>query len=90
MPGGVAAEPRTVVLVRDFFEAIEDRDVDRALRLARAERPTGEAGRFLVPEALDDDWKVVAVTEKSDYDWNDYAEAAVVLEGEDRRRLERA
>ncbi|MFI0354159.1 hypothetical protein [Actinomadura sp. 9N407] len=76
----------TESLVRAFYEAIKERDVGKALRLAKAERPGGEEGRFLVPEAIDDDWKIASVTERSNYEFDDYAEVVVVLEGKGGER----
>ena len=79
------AEPDTVALVRDYLEAIKERDVGKALRIARVDRPEGEAGRFLVPEALDEDWTIVRVTETFDSASSGYAEVTVVLAGKDRK-----
>ncbi|GLZ06606.1 hypothetical protein Acsp03_40720 [Actinomadura sp. NBRC 104412] len=82
------AEPDTAALVRDYLEAIKERDVGKALRIARVDRPEGEAGRFLVPEALDEDWTIVRITETFASDYSDHAEVTVVLAGEDRKRHE--
>lgn len=38
-------------------------DVDRALEVAGVERPAGESGRFLDPDAIGDDWRAPKVTD---------------------------
>lgn len=81
-------ETGPVGLVRDYFEAIRDRDVAEALEVAGIDRPGGEAGRFLVPEALSGGWEVLKVAEEFDSDTLGYAEVEVVLEGPDGKRHE--
>ncbi|QKG25107.1 hypothetical protein [Actinomadura verrucosospora] len=80
-------EPETVALVRGYYEAIRKHDVRKALRIAKAGPPAGEAARFLAPGALGD-WKIGAVTETDGfvYSGDDDAEVTVVLVGEHRRR----
>lgn len=57
----VTRTPGPVEVVRQYFAAIRERDVDKALRAAGVERPTGESAALLVPEALADDWEVVDI-----------------------------
>lgn len=59
----VTRQPGAVDVVRDFLAAVQRRDVTEALRIAGAERPDGERGRFIDAAALDGDWQVVDVTE---------------------------
>lgn len=59
---GADREPDAVV--HDFLTAIAEREVDLALDIAQvAERPNGEAARFLDPDALGDPWEILEVTE---------------------------
>ncbi|MBO2456827.1 hypothetical protein [Actinomadura violacea] len=81
--------PETVTLVRGYYEAIRKHDVRKALKIAKAEPPAGEAARFLAPRALDH-WRIGAVTETDgfEYSGDDDAEVTVVLIGEHRKRYE--
>ena len=53
-------EPSSVTTVRSFLEAVQAGDVDTALGLAKSR--TGMSD-FLVPEALDDRWKINEVAQ---------------------------
>ncbi|HIV58569.1 MAG TPA: hypothetical protein H9902_11515 [Candidatus Stackebrandtia faecavium] len=47
--------------VRSYLEAIHDGDVEAALEYVE-HRPTGQEARFLVPEAMSQDWSIVGVS----------------------------
>jgi hypothetical protein len=62
-----AREPDDPVeLVEAFFEALRDKDVDRALGYTDASVPTGEEGAFLHPDAVGDEWEVLDVSAVED------------------------
>ncbi|MBC6458747.1 hypothetical protein [Actinomadura sp. HBU206391] len=74
-------EPKPVALVRDYFEAIGERKVEEALRVAGVQRPRGERGRFLVPEAIDGGLEIAKITVESED--SEYADMTVVVESRD-------
>ncbi|WP_100445328.1 hypothetical protein [Glycomyces xiaoerkulensis] len=56
-------EPDTPAeLVSAFFEAIRDKDLDRAFGYTDATVPTGESAAFLHPDAIGDEWEVLEVS----------------------------
>jgi hypothetical protein len=60
---GAPREPDSVAHVREFLTAVRERRVTDALALAGADRPRGDAGRFVTAKALSDDWEIVALRE---------------------------
>ncbi len=57
-------------LVSAFFQAIRDKDLDRALAYTDVDVPVGEAAAFLHPDAVSDDWEVLDLAEDtSRYSW---------------------
>src|SRR5699024_4685529 len=52
-----------IELVSAFFQAIRDKDLDRAFSYTDVDVPVGEAAAFLHPDAVDDDWEVLDLTE---------------------------
>lgn len=64
-------------VVRAYLTAILDREVDEALRIAKAERPSGGAGSLLTATAISDGWAIGTTTAQNVSD--DRAEVMVSL-----------
>ncbi|WP_026923399.1 hypothetical protein [Glycomyces arizonensis] len=52
-----------VEIVEAFLEAVHDKDLDRAFGYIDGSIPVGEEAAFLHPDAIDDDWEVLDLTE---------------------------
>lgn len=58
------SEPDTPAeLVEAFFQAVLDKDLEKAFSYTDASVPSGEAAAFLHPDAIGDDWEVLKTTE---------------------------
>lgn len=77
------SEPAPVALVRDYYEAIRERKVEEALRLAGGQRPRGERARFLVPEAMDGGLEIAEITVVSERNDGEYTDMLVTFEARD-------
>lgn len=69
-------------VVTDYFAAILDGDIDTALSLVD-EHPTGASSRFLAPEAIADDWRVVSITDAGEGEYDRDRVVRVALGGPD-------
>lgn len=59
------ASDDTTTVVEDFFAAIQDKDVDAALKLVDSDKvPSGNEAAFLKPEAIADGWRLESTTVK--------------------------
>ncbi|HIV58566.1 MAG TPA: hypothetical protein H9902_11500 [Candidatus Stackebrandtia faecavium] len=73
MAVGFQAQPTPVSVVRNYLEAIRDKDVDAAMSYV-SNRPTGARAQFLTPEALSDEWTINSVKD------DEFTEGMVVAE----------
>lgn len=67
-----AMRPGPDDVARQFFAAVRQRDVDKALSLVRtSDRPSGEEARFLTRDAIADGWRVTEVELDARFDEGD-------------------
>ncbi|SDE50791.1 hypothetical protein [Glycomyces harbinensis] len=69
------SRPLAEKTVAAYLEAVHDGDVDAAMSYTNLDEPVGD---FMVPEALDDSWRIVKVAQV-EYSENRVAGAAVAL-----------
>lgn len=65
-------QPGPDEVVRQFLTALQQRQVGKALSLVKAtDRPSGEAARFLVADAVSTDWRIARLEMRNRPDWGD-------------------